>query len=71
VVADAGLSLNEQLRVGSLIAYSLSDAGSPNSIFTPRPFDNLLTEKWLIGPHLDWKRPMWKQRLIYYDHDGR
>ena len=41
LVADLGLSLNEQLRVGSLIAYSLSDAGSPNSIFTPRPFDNL------------------------------
>src|SRR5947209_11644859 len=47
LVADVGLSLNEQIRVGSLIAYSLSDAGSPNSIFTPRPLDNLLTEKWL------------------------
>src|SRR2546423_12968861 len=71
VVADAGLSLNEQLRVGSLIAYSLSDAGSPNSIFTPRPLDNLLTEKWLIGPHLDWKpNDWWEQKLIFdYDHE--
>src|SRR5436309_2159133 len=71
LVADLGLSLNEQLRVGSLIAYSLSDAGSPNSIFTPRPFDNLLTEKWLIGPHVDWRpTDWWEQRLIYdYDHE--
>ena len=71
VVADLGLSLNEQLRVGSLIVYSLSDAGSPNSIFTPRPFDNFLTEKWLIGPHVDWRpTDWWEQRLIYdYDHE--
>src|SRR5436309_14635847 len=47
VIADLGLSLNERLRVASLFMYSLSDAGSSNSIFTPRPFDNLLTEKWL------------------------
>src|SRR5438067_984526 len=71
LAADVGLSLNEQLRVGSLIAYSLSDAGSPNSIFTPRPLDNLLTEKWLIGPHLDWKpNDWWEQKLIFdYDHE--
>src|SRR5438477_1923046 len=71
LVADLGVSLNEQLRVGSLIVYSLSDAGSPNSIFTPRPFDNLLTEKWLIGPHLDWKpSDWWEQKLIFdYDHE--
>ena len=50
-IADLGLSLNEQFRVGSLFMYSLSDTGNPNSIFTPRPFDNFLTERWLIGPH--------------------
>ena len=71
LIADLGLSLNEQLRVGSLITYSLSDTGNPNSIFTPRPLDNLLTEKWLIGPHVDW-RPTnwWEQKLIFdYDHE--
>ena len=71
LIADLGLSLNEQLRVGSLITYSLSDTGNPNSIFTPRPLDNLLTEKWLIGPHVDW-RPTnwWEQELIFdYDHE--
>lgn len=70
-IADLGLSLNEQLRVGSVFMYSLSDTGNPNSIFTPRPFDNLLTERWLIGPHLDWKpTDWWEQKLIFdYDHE--
>jgi vitamin B12 transporter len=70
-VADLGLSLNEQLRVGSLFMYSLSDTGNPNSIFTPKPFDNFLTERWLIGPHLDWKpSDWWEQKLIFdYDHE--
>ena len=71
LIADLGLSLNEQLRVGSLITYSLSDTGNPNSIFTPRPLDNLLTEKWLIGPHVDWRpTDWWEQKLIFdYDHE--
>jgi vitamin B12 transporter len=51
--------------------YSLSDTGNPNSIFTPKPFDNFLTERWLIGPHLDWKpTDWWEQKLIFdYDHE--
>src|SRR3984893_5517765 len=39
-VADLGLSLTEHLRIGSLFLYSLSDTGNPNSILTPKPFDN-------------------------------
>src|SRR5437763_5098442 len=70
-IADLGLSLNEHLRVGSVFMYSLSDTGNPNSIFTPKPFDNFLTERWLIGPHLDWKpTDWWEQKLIFdYDHE--
>jgi vitamin B12 transporter len=71
LTSDLGLSLTEQLRVGTLILYSLSDAGSPNVISMPRPLDNLLTEKWLIGPHVDWKpADWWEQKLIFdYDHE--
>jgi vitamin B12 transporter len=71
LIADLGLSLNEQLRVGSLFIYSLSDTGNPNKIFQPRPLDNLVTERWLIGPHLDWKpTEWWEQKLIFdYDHE--
>jgi len=71
VTADLGLSPVEGLRLGTLVLYSLSDAGNPNTIFNPRPLDNLLTERWLIGPHLDWKpNDWWEQRIIFdYDHE--
>jgi len=71
VIADLGLSLTEHLRVGSLFMYSLSDTGNPNSIFNPKPLDNFLTERWWIGPHLDWKpTDWWEQKLIFdYDHE--
>src|SRR2546423_784518 len=49
-IANIDWSPNAQLRIGSLFMYANSDAGSPNVITAPRPFDNLLTEKWLIGP---------------------
>ncbi|MEO6871240.1 MAG: TonB-dependent receptor [Chthoniobacterales bacterium] len=70
-VANLGWSPNEQLRLSSLVTYSLSDASSPNKIFTPRPFDNLLTERWLIAPHLDYKPfDWWEHKLIVsYDHE--
>jgi Outer membrane cobalamin receptor protein len=71
VVADFGLSPDPHLRIGSLFLYSLSDTGNPNSIFDPKPFDNFLTERWLIGPHLDWRpTDWWEQRIIFdYDHE--
>src|SRR5436309_3796726 len=47
-IADLGLSLTEQLRVVSLLTYSLSDIRLPNPIFNPKPLDNTLTDRWLI-----------------------
>ncbi len=70
-IANLGWSPNEQLRLSLLSTYSLSDAGNPNSIFNPKPFDNFLTERWLIAPHLDY-RPFewWEHKLIVsYDHE--
>ncbi len=69
VIADLGLSLNEHLRVGSLFIYSLSDTGNPNSIFNPKPLDNFLTERWWIGPHLDWKPADWWEQKLIFDYD--
>jgi len=70
-IADLGLSPIDNLRLGALITYSLSDTGDPNLLAMPRPFDNLLTERWLIGPHLDWKpNDWWEQKLVFdYDHE--
>ena len=70
-IADIGWSPNEDLRIGSLFTYSLSDTGNPNTIFDPRPVDHFLTERWLIGPHVDWKAAdWWEHKFIFsYDHE--
>lgn len=70
-IANVGWSPNEQLRISGLFTYSLSDTGNPNIIFDPKPVDNLLTEKWLIAPRIDWKpADWWEHRLIVsYDHE--
>ena len=70
-ITDVGWSPEEQLRIGSLFTYSVSDTGNPNTIFDPRPIDHFLTERWLIGPHIDWKpTDWWEHKFIFsYDHE--
>jgi vitamin B12 transporter len=70
-ITDVGWSPNDQLRIGSLFTYSVSDTGNPNTIFDPRPIDHFLTERWLIGPHINWKAAeWWEQKFIFsYDHE--
>src|SRR3954463_14242057 len=58
-IANLGWSPNEQLRLSTLITYSLADLGLPNTIFDPRPRDSFLTERWLVAPHLDYKPVEW------------
>jgi len=70
-IANIGWSPNQELRMSSLFTYSVSDIGLPNTIFDPRPIDHFLTERWLIGPHIDWKpTEWWDHRLIVaYDQE--
>ena len=70
-IANFGWSPNERLRVGSLLTYSLADTGNPNTIFDPKPRDNFLTERWLIGPRIDFKPVDWwrHQLILSYDHE--
>ena len=70
-IANIGWSPNERLRVGSLFTYSLADTGNPNSISNPKPFDNFLTERWLIGPRIDFTPVDWwsHQLIVAYDHE--
>jgi vitamin B12 transporter len=70
-IANLGWSPNEQLRVSTLLTYSLADLGLPNTISEPRPRDNFLTERWMIAPHLDYKPvEWWHHRLIFsYDEE--
>jgi vitamin B12 transporter len=62
---------SEQLRLSSLFTYSLADTGNPDSIFNPKRFDNFLTERWLVAPHVDFKPvDWWEHKLIVsYDHE--
>jgi vitamin B12 transporter len=70
-VANVGWSPNEQLRISSLFLYSLADTGNPDSIMHPKRFDNFLTEKWLIAPHVDFKPVEWWEHklIVSYDHE--
>lgn len=70
-LTNVGWSPNEQLRIGSLFTYSESETGNPNTIFDPRPIDHFLTERWLIGPHIDWKPADWwdHKLIVSYDHE--
>src|SRR5205823_3411675 len=68
-ITDLGWSPNEQLRIGGLFTYSLSDTGNPNTIFDPRPIDHFLTEKWLIGPNVDWKATDWWEHKVIFAYD--
>jgi len=70
-ITNVGWSPNDRLRIGSLFTYSLSDIGLPNTIFDPKPIDNFLTERWLIGPHMDWRAAdWWEHKFVFsYDHE--
>jgi len=70
-IADVGWSPNDELRIGGLFTYSLSDTGNPNTIFDPKPIDNFLTERWLIAPHVDLHiDDWWEHKFIFsYDHE--
>ena len=70
-IANFGWSPGDRLRISSLFLYSNADTGNPNSIFTPKPLDNFLTEKWLIAPHVDFQPvDWWEHKFVFsYDHE--
>jgi vitamin B12 transporter len=68
-IANVGWSPNEGVRISSLLTYSLSDIGLPNTIFDPRPHDNFLTERWLVAPHLDYKPVEWWEHKLIVSYD--
>ena len=67
----SGVASEQWLHINLLITYSLADLGLPNTTFDPKPFDNFLTERWLVAPHLDYKPvEWWHHRLIVsYDEE--
>jgi vitamin B12 transporter len=47
----------------------LADLGLPNTIFNPHPFDNFLTERWMVAPHIDYKPVEWWQHRLIVSYD--
>ncbi|HEY2626587.1 MAG TPA: TonB-dependent receptor [Candidatus Udaeobacter sp.] len=68
-IADVGWSPSDQLRIGSLFLYTLSETGNPNTIFDPKPIDHFLTEKWFIAPHVDFQVGDWWEHKLIFDYD--
>ena len=56
-------------RFGVLVLYSYSDASSPDTIFDPAPLDNLLTERQLYAPNIDWQLTKWWHHRLVLEYD--
>lgn len=57
--AKIGWQPLDSLRISTLFLYSKADAGNPGNILYPTPLDNLLTERWLIAPKVEWEATDW------------
>ncbi len=68
-LGDAGVNAAPGLRLGLLAAYRYADAGSPNTIFDPRPYDNLRTESFQLAPHAEWAPADWWRHSFYVSYD--
>jgi vitamin B12 transporter len=71
LIGDFGYTADEHVRLGLLATYSSSDTGNPNVLADPRPYDNFLTERWLVAPKVDLTvTDWWKQKFVLsYDHE--
>ncbi len=56
-------------RFGVLVLYSYSDASSPDTIFAPTPLDNLLTERQLYAPNIEWQLTKWWHHRLVLEYD--
>lgn len=56
-------------RFGLLVTYSNSDTGDPNTIDNPSPFDNLVSERQLYAPNIDWQTTNWLHQHLVLDYD--
>ena len=56
-------------RFGLLVTYSNSDTGDPGTIEDPSPLDNLVTERQLYAPNVDWQTTSWLHQRLVLDYD--
>ncbi len=56
-------------RFGLLVTYSNSDTGDPNTVEEPSRFDNLVSERQLYAPNIDWQTTSWLHQHLVLDYD--
>ena len=56
-------------RFGLLVTYSNSDTGDPGTVDDPSPLDNLVTERQLFAPNVDWQTTSWLHQRLILDYD--
>jgi vitamin B12 transporter len=68
---NVGLTPAKGVRLFTIASYSLADTGNPGSLSAQRPVDNLLTERWLIAPGVEWQATEnWRHKLVTnYDEE--
>lgn len=65
----APAALGGNLRIGLIVLYSNSDTGNPGSVASPAAKDNLLTERQLYAPNLDWQATSWWHHRLVVSYD--
>lgn len=66
--AKPGVQITRDLYADLLFTYNLADVGTPGSITTNDPDDNLLRETWLISPRAEWEITDWWTQSVIYSH---
>jgi len=68
---NLGITPREGLRIFTIGSNALYDASTPGPQLAPTPFDNLLTERWMIAPGIEFEPvDRWKHRLLTdYDEE--
>ena len=56
-------------RFGLLVTYSNSDTGNPGTVTSPSPLDNLVTERQLYAPNVDWQTTSWLHQHLVLAYD--
>lgn len=69
VLGNVGITPIPPLRIGFLFYYDYADAGSPNTIFDPQPFDDLRTERYLVAPTVEFHPVNWWNNKFYFSYD--
>jgi vitamin B12 transporter len=69
VLGDVGITPIPRLRLGLVFFYDYADAGSPNTIFDPQPFDDLRTERYLVAPTVEFRPVDWWSNKFYFSYD--